>query len=70
MWVCVRRVLTSCGWVEPGRTVDDGDPMLDGAPEGAFVRVVVEGGDYPAPVVEEATAEPGRVRRTSRKAAE
>ena len=66
MWVCVRRVLTSCGWGEPGRTVDDGDPMLDGAPEGAFVRVGSDAG----PVVEEATAEPGRVRRTSRKAAE
>jgi len=65
VWVSTRRVLTACGWVEPGRVVEDGDPMLDGAPEGAFVRVVPEGG--PAPV-EEATAEPGKVRRTSRRA--
>lgn len=67
MWVATRRVDTACGTVAAGRLVADGDPMLDGAPEGAFVRVVEEGGDYPAPVVEEATAEPGRVRRTSRR---
>lgn len=67
MWVATRRVDTACGTVEPGRLVPDGDPMLDGAPEGAFVRVVE---DSPAPVavVEEATAEPGKVRRTSRRA--
>ena len=67
MWVCVRRTLTACGWVDPGRTVDDGDPMLEGAEPGAFERV----GGTPAPtapVVEEATAEPGKVRRTSRRA--
>jgi hypothetical protein len=45
---------------------DDGDPMLEGAEPGVFVRVAAEG----VPVVEEATAEPGRVRRTSRKAGE
>lgn len=67
MWVCVRRTLTACGWVDAGRVVDDGDPMLDGVPDGAFVRVAAEGSDYTAPV-EEATAEPGRVRRTSRRA--
>lgn len=67
MWVATRRVQTACGTVDAGRLVPDGDPMLDGAPEGAFVRVVVEGG---GPVVEEATAEPGKVRRTARKAAE
>ncbi len=67
MWVATRRVDTVCGTVDAGRLVADGDPMLDGAPEGAFVRVVEEGGDYPARVVEEATAEPGKVRRTSRR---
>ena len=67
MWVATRRVDTVCGTVAAGRLVADGDPMLDGAPEGAFVRVVEEGGDYTAPVVEEATAEPGKVRRTSRR---
>lgn len=67
MWVATRRVDTACGTVAAGRLVADGDPMLDGAPEGAFVRVVEEGGDYVAPVVEEATAEPGKVRRTSRR---
>lgn len=65
MWVATRRVQTACGSVDAGRLVPDGDPMLDGAPEGAFVRVVEEGGDYP--VVEEATAEPGKVRRTARR---
>lgn len=63
MWVATRRVDTVCGSVEPGRLVPDGDPMLDGAPEGAFVRADGEAG----PVVEEATAEPGKVRRTSRR---
>lgn len=65
MWVATRRVQTACGSVDAGRLVPDGDPMLDGAPDGAFVRVV---DDTPAPVVEEATAEPGKVRRTSRRA--
>lgn len=66
MWVATRRVQTACGSVDAGRLVPDGDPMLNGAPEGAFVRVVEDSG----PVVEEATAEPGKVRRTARKAAE
>jgi hypothetical protein len=48
--------------------VDDGDPMLDAADEGAWERLVVEGGDY-APV-EEATAEPGRLRKSTRKGAQ
>ncbi len=65
MWVATRRVQTACGSVDAGRLVPDGDPMLDGAPAGAFVRVV---DDTPNPVVEEATAEPGKVRRTSRRA--
>jgi len=60
MWVCVKRTETVCGVVDVGRTCEDGDPMLDGAEPGAFQRV---GGV----VVEEATAEPGVVRRTSRK---
>ena len=68
MWICRRPVLTSCGWVQPGRVVDDGDPMLDAADEGAWERLVVEGGDY-APV-EEATAEPGRLRKSTRKGAQ
>jgi hypothetical protein len=63
MWVATRRVDTACGTVAAGRLVADGDPMLDGAPEGAFVRVGSDAG----PVVEEATAEPGKVRRTSRR---
>ena len=76
MWVATRRVDTPCGTVAAGRLVADGDPMLDGAPEGAFVRVVEEGpavvinvkGDLPLEaLVEEATAEPGKVRRTSRR---
>lgn len=61
MWVCVKRTETVCGTVDPGRTCEDGDPMLEGAEPGAFQRV--DGGA----VVEEATAEPGVVRRTSRK---
>ena len=64
MWVATRKALTAAGWVAAGRLVDDGDPMLEGAEPGVFVRVVPEGGDYP--VVEEATAEPGKVRRTRR----
>lgn len=67
MWVATRRVDTVCGTVAAGRLVADGDPMLNGAPEGAFVRVVVKG-DLPLEaLVEEATAEPGKVRRTSRR---
>jgi len=79
MWVCVRRTLTACGWVDPGRVVNDGDLMLDGAEDGAFERqgggltVNIDlGGVDPsaiaAAVVEEATAEPGKARRTSRRA--
>lgn len=62
MWVCVKRTQTACGLVEVGRLCEDGDPMLEGAEEGAFQRVAVEG-----TAVEEATADPGVVRRTSRK---
>lgn len=62
MWVATRPVLTASGWVAAGRLVPDGDPMLDGVEDGAFVRVV--DGDQ----VEEATAEPGRMRRTRRTA--
>lgn len=82
MWVATRRVQTACGSVDAGRLVPDGDPMLDGAPDGAFVRVV-EKGDLTVNIkldpehvkaadlvaaIEEATAEPGKVRRTSRRA--
>lgn len=62
MWVCVKRTETKCGTVNPGRLCEDGDPMLEDAEPGAFQRV--DGGNV---VVEEATAEPGVVRRTSRK---
>lgn len=65
MWVATRTGQTSCGAVAAGRLVADGDPMLDGAEPGLFVRV--HDGD-PGPVVEEATAEPGKVRRTRRAA--
>lgn len=61
MWIAKRRVLTVCGWVDSGRVVDDGDPMLDGV-EDAFERL------DPAPV-ETATAAPGEVRRTTRRKA-
>lgn len=64
MWVATRTVDTPCGTVQAGRLVADGDPMLVGVPEGAFVRVVDDG------QVEEATAEPGRRRLTRRKAGE
>jgi hypothetical protein len=63
MWVATQAVLTACGWVQPGRLVADGDPMLVGVPDGVFVRVV-EDGD----TIEAATAEPGR-RRTTRRTA-
>lgn len=62
MWVATRRGLTSCGTVAAGRLVPDGDPMLDGAEPGLFVRV------HDADDVEEATAVPGRMRRTRRTA--
>lgn len=61
MWIAKRRVLTACGWVDAGRVVDDGDPMLDGC-EDAFDRLDV-GGE-----VEQATAAPGERRTTRRRA--
>lgn len=63
MWVATRPVLTSSGWVAAGRLVPDGDPMLDGAEDGAFARVLDE-----SPAVEEAVAD--RPRRTTRRIAE
>ena len=60
MWIAKQRVLTACGWIEAGRIVADGDPMLAGC-EDAFARVHDE-----APAVEEATAVPGE-RRTARR---
>lgn len=69
MWICRKPVLTSCGWVQPGRVVDEGDPMLEGTGD-AWERLIVEGSPVELPVVEEATAEPGRVRRTVRKGAQ
>lgn len=62
MWVCVKRTQTVCGLVDVGRLVEDGDPMLEGAEEGAFQRVAVEG-----TVIEEATANPGERRKTGRR---
>lgn len=89
MWVATRTVETPCGTVAAGRLVADGDPMLIGVPEGAFVRVVDDGDvvvninmpakpevmaqavvDEAAAIVEEATAEPGKRRRSLRKAAD
>lgn len=64
MWVATQAVLTPCGWVQQGRLVADGDPMLVGAPDGAFVRVVEDDAD----ATEVATAEPGK-RRTTRRTA-
>ena len=65
MWVCVKPNLTKCGWVNPGRVVDDGDPMLENADPDCWERLNVD-----AAPVEEATAEPGKVRRTTRKGAQ
>ena len=66
MWMATKNVRTPVGWMPRGRLVGDGDPALEGAAEGDWVRVrVVEDGS-PVEFVEEATAEPGRVRRTSR----
>lgn len=62
MWVATRSGHTSCGTVAAGRLVPDGDPMLEGAEPGLFVRVHDDADD-----VEEATAVPGRMRRTRRK---
>lgn len=64
MWVATKPVLTASGWVAAGRLVPDGDPMLEGAEDGAFVRVH---DDVDEVEVEEATAVPGRMRRTRRK---
>ena len=64
MWMATRNVHTPVGWMPRGRLVGDGDPALEGAAEGDWVRVVEDGS--PVEIVEEATAEPGRVRRTSR----
>lgn len=64
MWVATRRGHTSCGTVAAGRLVPDGDPMLDGAEPGLFARVH---DDVDTVEVEEATAVPGRMRRTRRK---
>lgn len=60
MWVATRNVETAAGTVTVGRLVPDGDPILDGAEPGAFVRV-----DQPAgAVVEDAAADrPRRSRR-------
>lgn len=67
MWVCVRPVLSPVGWVQPGRVVPDGDPILSGC-EGAFERLAVDGGNPGAPApVEQATADPGERRPTRRR---
>lgn len=60
MWVATKPVLTASGWVAAGRLVPDGDPMLEGAEDGAFVRVHDD-----TPAVEEAVAD--RPRRTTRR---
>lgn len=65
MWVCVKPTQTKCGSVSPGRVVGDGDPMLEDADPSAWERIVMDGSP-----IEEATAEPGRVRRTTRKGAQ
>lgn len=68
MWMATKNVRTAVGWFPRGRTVEDGDPALVGAADGDWVRVsasdMVE--STPFEVVEEATAEPGKTRRTSR----
>jgi hypothetical protein len=65
-WVAVRNGQTPCGFVERGRVVEDGDPMLEGN-DGLFEKVsdrkVTTKDDAP---VEEATAEPGAKRTTKR----
>ena len=55
MWVAVKAVDTRYGTVAAGRIVADGDPLLEGAPDGAFVRV--QDDDQP---VEEAVADKPR----------
>lgn len=65
MWVATRTGQTHFGAVAAGRLVADGDPMLDGAEPGLFVRVHDDGDQ----AVEEATAEPGAKRRTVRRTA-
>jgi len=65
VWICVRPVLTACGWVAPGRAVPDGDPMLAGN-EGAFEQLhTAAEPPTPAPpagVVEEAGGGSARTR--------
>lgn len=55
MWVATRNIDTPSGTVAAGRLVPDGDPILDVAPDGAFVRVQEEG-----QVLEEAVADKPR----------
>lgn len=70
MWMATKNVRTPAGWVPRGRTVEDGDPALVGAADGDWVRVSGDDVDVvettPFEIVEEATAEPGKTRRTSR----
>lgn len=55
MWVATRNIDTPSGTVAAGRLVADGDPILDGAPDGAFVPVQDDG-----QVLEEAVADKPR----------
>ena len=56
MWVATKNIDTPSGTVSAGRLVADGDPILHGAPEGAFVRVQDDG----QVVFEEAVADKPR----------
>jgi len=56
MWVATGNIDTPSGTVAAGRLVADGDPILDGAPDGAFVRVQDDG----QVVFEEAVADKPR----------
>ena len=76
MWICIKETPTPCGMVARGRLVEDGDPMLDGMDPDCWGRVsagadrveeVAYGDSAPVEVVEEATAEPGARRTTSRR---
>ena len=64
VWLCTKTTLSPYGWVQPGRTAEDGDPMLEQMNPECWERVTADGS--PVKVVEEATAEPGKTRRTSR----